>query len=259
MAGDPHAHHGGGEHAEHQAEHHGSLLGAHHRHAHGPSFAVSIALIAANYDAKLYSGDYQGLVAGARWARGRFGAAVTMPAYRIQKNGAAVGGIGDAMAHGHLTLVSRGSVAAGIMVMVSAPTGNDTEGLGMGHVMVMPEAWAAWATPSLAVMGSVGYSQSLGGANAHAKHGGGMWPLVDPMNASELPFGVTAMFALAPPLGAGARIAGAVPIGDGDRRLYGGVRILWSAGRVETSAEVLGGMVGSPFGVRGVIETSMQF
>jgi len=253
-----HASHGDG-HAGHQAEHHGTLLGAHHRHAHGSSYTMSLGLIAARYDARLYAGDYQGVVAGVRWARGRFGAAATVPAYRLTKNGKVVRGLGDVMAHGHVTLAARGAVAAGLMLMMSAPTGDDHAGLGMGHVMVMPEAWVAWAIPTFALIGSVGYSRALGGDNAHAEHGGGMWPLVDPMNASELPYGTTAMYALAPQLAVGARLAGAIPLDDGDHRLYGGVRVAWSAGRIDTAAEILGGIVGDPFGVRGVVETSVRF
>lgn len=253
-----HADHGDG-HAGHQAEHHGTLLGAHHRHAHGSSYTLSLGLIAATYDARLFEGDYEGAVVGVRWARGRFGAAATVPWYRLDKNGKVVRGLGDLMAHGHVTAFARGSVAAGFMLMVSAPTGSDLHGLGMGHVMVMPEAWAAWATRSFAVIGSIGYSHALGGENAHADHGGGMWPLVDPMNASELPFGATAMKALTPALAAGLRVAGAAPIGDGDQRLYGGARIAWSIGRIDTAAEILAGVVGDPFNVRGVLETSVRF
>lgn len=258
-AADPHATHAAGDHAAHEAEHHGTLLGAHHRHAHGASYTASLGLIAATYDARLFTGDYQGVVAGVRWARGRFGAAVTVPAYRLQKNGKVVDGVGDVMAHGHLTLVTRGAAAAGVMAMVSVPTGDDMAGLGMGHVMVMPELWAAWASPAFAIVGSIGYSRALGGASAHAEHGGGMWPLVDPMNASEVPFGATAMLALASQLGVGARVAGALPAGDGDARLYGGPRLVWSEGRVDTSAEILGGMVGDPFDLRGVVEIAVRF
>jgi hypothetical protein len=246
-------------HAHHHTDQ-GSLFGGHHHgHGSGSSYGASLGLVAATYGAALYAGDYRGVIAGLRWSRGRFGAAISLPAYRLAKNGKATSGIGDVTFHGHATAVTAGPLAAGVMAMASAPTGDGDAGLGMGHVMFMGEAWGTWTPGSFAVSGSAGFAHALGGASAHAEHGGGMWPLVDPMNASELTYGGTAMVALASTLGVGLRAAGAVPVGDGAHWLTGGVRVMWSEGRVATSAEVLGGLVGDPFGLRGVIETSVRF
>lgn len=236
---------------------HQVVLGGHH---HGDSsLAVSLGFLAASYDARLFTGDYQGIVVGARWARGRFGAQLGLPAYRLTKNGKVVHGLGDLLAHGHVALLETRGVTAGLMLMGSAPTGDGDAGLGMGHVMVMGEGWATWATRTVSVTGSFGYGYALGGGSAHAQHGGGMWPLVDPMNASELTFGATGMVALARTVAAGVRAQGAIPVGDGDERVIGAARVVWRAGRVETSAELQAGLVGDPFKLRGMVETSYRF
>lgn len=258
------AHHGHARHAGHaeHAEHaDAGVLGGGHHHGHGQgaSWAASLGLIAATYDARLFSGDYQGAVAGARFARGRFALGASLPAYRLQKNGKVVGGIGDLMLHGHATLLGHGAVTAGVMGMASAPTGDGDQGLGMGHVMLMGDAWAAWTSARFAATGSLGYARALGGSLAHAEHGSATWPLVEPMNASEVTCGATGMVALARALATGLSVRGAVPIGDGATRLVGGVRVMWREGRVDTSVEIQGGLVGDPFGVRGVVETTLRF
>jgi len=223
-------------------------------------YSASLGLIVADYDAKLFTGDYQGLVAGAGWMRGRFAIGAKLPVYRLRKNGKGIDGLGDLMLHLHASVFGRGPLSAGVMVMASAPTGNGAQGLGMGHVMVMPDAWGSWVTRAFAISASVGYAHAFGGGAAHAEHGGGsMWPLVDPMNPSELTYGATGMVALGNALGAGVRAFGAVPIGDGETRLVAGVRVIWRAGRAETTVEIQNGVVGDPFGLRGIVATSVRF
>jgi hypothetical protein len=65
--------------------------------------------------------------------------------------------------------------------------------------------------------------------------------------------------ALARVLRAGARVSGAVPTGDGSTRVIGGVRVLWTEGRVDTAFEMQAGVAGDPFSVRGVFETALRF
>lgn len=257
-----HAHHAHqaptADHADHHANH--ALLGGGHDHGGGGlRAAVSLGVLAGTYRNPLYEGDYRGAVLGARGSYGRFGLAVSLPAYHLVRNGAAIDGIGDLMLHAHAALVERGAFAAGAMMMASAPTGDGVRGLGMGHVMLMPEVWATWIPSRFAFAVAAGYGHAIGGASAHAEHGGGMWPLVEPMNASEITFSGTGMIALRRGLGIGARGYGAAAIGEGDTRLAAGGRLVWAAGRVRTTAEIMAGMVGEPFGVRGMVETSIHF
>ena len=250
-----HAHHHAHDaHADHTGH---ALLGG--MHDHTPGYAVSVGVLAASYTSPIYEGDYQGAQVGARATWGRVGVGASLAAYRITKNGKTVDGIGDVTLHAHAVAVTRGAVMAGVMVMATLPTADDTAGLGMGHVMLMPEAWIMWTPGRLALSAAAGYARMFGGHAAHAEHGVALWPLVDPMNAVELPFEGTAMVALAPQLGIGAKLVGGVPLGDGDTRLAAGGRLAWIAGSVTTSAELLGGVAGDPFGLRGVIETSLRF
>lgn len=242
----------------------------HHKHGHhgpggeeeGPrsSFSAAVGVIAATYDAMLFEGDYQGLTASARWSRGRFGAAASIAGYRIDKNGRTVQGLGDLMLHGHAAVLEAGALSAGAVAMVMLPTGDHIAGLGMGHVMLMPGAYARWSLGRVVLGASAGYARGLGDTNIHAEHGGGgAWPLVDPMNTSEVTFGASGMVTVAPSFAAGLRTDGAAAIGDGETRLAGGVRAVWTRGRVETTAELQAGLAGAPFGVRGIVEAAVRF
>jgi len=242
-----------------QPAHHHAALGGAHDHGGGSAtrIALSLGMLAASYRSPLYEGDYQGTTVGARVSRGRVALAGSLAAYRIDRNGATVNGLGDAMLHAHATVLARDALSAGVMVMGSLPTGDDQRGLGMGHVMVMSEAWAAWTPSRLAITASAGYARMLDGAAAHAKHGAPMWPLVDPMNARELPFEGLAMAALGP-VGVGAHLLGALPLGTGTTRLSAGARVAWTVGRLTATAELGRGLVGDPFELRGVLEAAVR-
>lgn len=243
------------QHDHGSADHHD-----HHQH-HAPrsTFAAALGAIAGDYDSMLFSGEYQGLIASGRWSRGRFAAAVSLPAYRLSKNGKTVTGLGDVMLHGHATLWHAGALSAGAVLMIMGPTGDDNAGLGMGHVMGMPGAWVQWAPGRLALGASAGYARVAGDAGVHAEHGGGAWPLVDPMSGSEVTFGANGMVAIAGTLRAGLKLDGATPTDGSDTRLSGGGRVVWRLGRVETTAELLGGFMGDPFNVRGLVEAAVRF
>jgi hypothetical protein len=86
-----------------------------------------------------------------------------------------------------------------------------------------------------------------------------MWPLVDPMNAQQISYGVTALVPLARVLGAGVKMRGATPIGTGEDWLAGGVGVVWRTARVQTSFDVERGIVGDVFGMRGTLETTFAF
>lgn len=247
-----------GHHAVHGSPGYASVLGGNHHHRDS-SYAASLGLIVANYDARLFSGDYQGVVPGVRWTGGRVGLAVTLPAYHLERNGKGVDGVGDLLLHGHVSFAHRGPWNVGAMMMLSAPTGDADLGLGMGHVMLMPELWGGWTGRRVALSGALGYSRALGGGTAHAEHGGGMWPLVEPMNASEATYSAGSTLALAHELGAAVRIFGAIPVGDGDARSSGGLGVVWIAGATHTTFEIQKGLLGDPFGLRGIVETSVRF
>jgi hypothetical protein len=229
-----------------------------HHHGSNDGVRVALDLVAADYAQHLYAGSYWGAIPGASIARGRFELGASVPMYHVLENGARVDGVGDVRFHGHATAVASGAFTAGAMLMVTAPTGDQYKGLGMGHVMVMPEAWSAWSAGRLALAGSLGYGYALGGATAHAHHGGGMWPIVDPMNASEITFGGSAMIRAAN-ASAGVQASGGVPTGIGDTRLVTGVAVAWSRSWFEARLAVDRGLLGDPFGTRAMLGTAARF
>lgn len=220
------------------------------------AFTASLTLAVAAYDTMLYGGDYQGISPAARWSSARLAVSASMPYYQVTKNGKTLHGPGDGMVHGVIALVRTTTSQAGVALAVTAPTGDRQEGLGMGHVMVMPAAWGSHVRGDVTVGGSVGYGQALG--NGH-DHGHGAGPIVDPMNNSEVTWSASADLDLARELRAGARASGAVPTADGTTRVVGGLRVAWTAGPVVTAATVQVGIAGDPFTLRGVVETSFRF
>lgn len=243
---------------DHGQHGYGMVLGGHAHHA--DAISATLGMTIADYDSRLYSGEYQGAIVGARWMSGRFGLGVSLAAYHLTKNGRAIEGIGDLMLHGHATIAQRGAWSAGGMLMTSIPTADARAGLGMGHLMFMPEAWGMWTGDRLSVTGTAGFGYAMGGAGVHAEHGGGgAWPLVEPMNGSELTYGASGMLALAPTLGAGIGFKGAIPTSEGISRLSSSLRVLWITKRVDTAVEIQHGLAGDPFGLRGLVETVIRF
>lgn len=226
-----------------------------------PAGALSLTAgaIVGAYDTTLFAGDYQGLAGAVGYAHGRFAASVTGAAYHLTRNGATIRGVGDVTLHGQVIALARGALAAGAMLGVSLPTGDDREGLGMGHPMVMPGAFATWRSGRLGAAAAAGYHRGLGDAAAHADHGGGAWPLVDPMGFDELGLSVAGDYALARALRVGVIAAGALPLDDTDARLTAGVHASWIAGDVETALAIAGGLAGDPYTLRGTLSATVRW
>lgn len=242
-----------------RADHHGMAMTSSDDSSHRVDVAVS--LVAASFSPlyaamMAYGGNYQGVVPSAAWSRGTVTAGASWSYYRLERNGLEAYGQGDVVAHGQVSLVRSDNVQAGVLAAVSAPTGDQTGGFGMGHAMAMPAAWGAWQWQRLSTTASVGYSRALmSGTHVH-----GMAPLVEPMNMSELTWSGSVHVTIDQGLRAGARVSGGVPIGmPGTNRVVGTLRVAWGAGRVDTAAELQGGLAGDPFNVRGVVSTAWRF
>jgi len=221
--------------------------------------SASLGLMAATYRTMSFEGDYQGMTPGLHWANARFAASTGIGTYRLRKNGALYHGVGDLFVHGQVTLLGHHARSAGLAFPISLPTGSQREGLGMGHVMVMPALWGSWATGGLTLAGSAGYGRAIG-ASQDSDHPHGTGPIVDPMNISELTWSASGDYAVARALRLGARMEGAIALDDtGVHRTIGAARAVWTAGRFDTKAEVQFGIAGDPFQMRGVIETALRF
>ncbi|NVB80694.1 MAG: hypothetical protein HOV81_20025 [Kofleriaceae bacterium] len=244
------------------AQHH---HGMEHHHAEGEgeaeadrsAFGADVALVAASFETMTYVGNYQGVIPALRWAYARFGVGANVSMYRLEKNGAAVWGAGDAMVHGQVTLVGGEHAQAGIVAGVSAPLGNETSGLSMGHVMLMPAAFGSWTSGRITLAGTAGYGRSLGNMSGHDH---GLWPLVEPMNMSEVSWSAGGDYAIVPNVRAGLRASGGIPVLEpGRNRVVGAARVAWRTGPVENAAELQAGLAGDPFTVRGVVSTALSF
>lgn len=226
-------------------------------HSDESVFGAGITMIAASYDSMLYTGNYQGVVPAVSWANNRFAAGVNASLYRVEENGASYYGLGDIVAHGQATLIGDERARAGVVAAVSAPVGDHRHGLGMGHPMVMPAAFGTWMFERVALSATAGYSRALGGDDDGHDHG--MWPIVDPMNLSEVTWSTGGEIAIKPRLQAGARFSGGIPIGTGEHRIVGALRVGWGSGSFSTGAELQAGIVGDPFNLRGVVSTTWSF
>jgi hypothetical protein len=223
-------------------------------------FDASVSLVAASYGSPTttYAGDYEGVIPALSWSRDRYSVGASVGLYRILLNGLDDVGLGDVTAHASLRLHADDHLYVGTMLMVTAPTGDEIHGLGMGHTMVMPMAYGAWTTGRVTVAATAGYSRAI--AQMEANHDHGVWPLVDPMNMSELTWAASLTVALGHALRGTVHVGGGIPIAlEGHQRVIGAARLGWGAHRLETAFEVQLGLVGDPFTVRGLVETALHF
>ena len=225
------------------------------------TFGGSVALVAASYQTQYYGGDYQGAILGGSWAYRQFSVGASLGSYRLYKNGLEQFGIGDVVANAQATVVTSRNARGGVVVALSLPTAPYMSGLGMDHAMAMPAVFGAWKLGRVALAATFGYSRALVPVADVAQHDHGPWPLVEPMNMSELTWSGSGEVALGGGVRAGARLLGGVPIGamPGHERVIAAARVAWASGRVDTSAELQGGLVGDPFSIRGVVSTALRF
>jgi hypothetical protein len=243
----------------------GALADHSHHHdatgiaAVGSTLTASLGAVAAQYSTASFVGDYQGLTPGLRWTGSRFAASTNVGVYRLRKNGARYAGLGDLFIQGQAAIVGHHARSAGLALAVSAPTGSQRDGLGMGHVMVMPALWGSHALGDLTLAASCGYGRAIG-ANDGDEHEHGAGPIVDPMNFSELTWSASGDLRVAQALRLGVRVGGALAFSDSgtDRAIAAG-RAMWTGGRLDTSAEIQVGLAGDPFNVRGIVETALRF
>jgi hypothetical protein len=227
-------------------------------HQDGSELSVGLAVEAARFEDTLYVGSYQGVTPSLGWMRGRFGASAAIGLYHLTRNGLSTYGAGDAMLGGHVAVIERETVRAGVALHVMFPTGSELDSLGMGHTMAMPSAWATWRSAPLTVAASAGYGRALvdlgGGGHDH-----GPSPLVDPMNMQELTWSAAADVDLGHGMQVGGRARGGVPIGTGHTRAIAGGRLAWGSPRISTGLEIQLGLAGDPFTIRGVVDTALRF
>jgi hypothetical protein len=225
----------------------------------GPEISASVAIVAAEYEAVLYAGAYQGITPSLGWSCGRLGASATISLYHLEENGRGLYGFGDAMLGGHAVVFASERLRAGAALHVMLPTGAALDDLGMGHVMAMPSVWAGWRAAPVTLSASAGYGRALTAMTRGAGHDHGTGPLVAPMNLQELSWSASADLDVGHRVRLGGRSSGAAAIGAGRTRVVGGGRVAWSTPRVSVGFELQLGLVGDPFTMRGVVDTALRF
>jgi hypothetical protein len=225
-------------------------------------FRVSVTQLFAVFDEAGMRGDYQGLIATLAFHHPRVSVELGLPAYRIEQMGSGEIGPGDVTADVRVTWLrsESGSVATGIELATSLPTGDETRDLGMGHVMLMPGVWLRASHESFSLLAQLAYGHALGdGAAAHSTahaHGGGTpvamaMPRVNPMNASELEHALGLSYSLHPNLSVTGRWLGAIPLEDeGTARqiLAPGLQLV--AGALDSALEAQVPVAGDPFEIK---------
>lgn len=232
----------------------------------GASLRANVSGLFATYQNAQYTGEYQGLRALAAFMSPWLYGQVTLPVYRLVRNGLAEQGMGDAGTNLRVTALrmADGRLTLGPELAATFPSGDAARDLGMGHVMVMPGLWLRLELAGLSVSAQLAYGhsvQALGaGASGHHHHGG-TGPLVNPMNASELEHALGVAYALHDALRVTGRVLGAVPVAvkAGQAREIVAVGVQAIAGPFDAAVEVELPVVGNPFLTRTLLSVGAQW
>jgi hypothetical protein len=230
-----------------------------------PGLLAGVRFDAAGYRNNSFEGNFEGVAPLLSFNHPRITALAMLPAYRLDRNGRAGYGLGD------LTLALRtpvrawstGRTSVGFGVAATVPTGSAAAGLGMGHVMLMPEFWWVHERGRVQLFGSVGFGRALAGKAAASHHGGGPAPIVNPMNMAEIEASIGAYVQLHRIVWLKMNAFGAMPVGNANTE--GRTRVVVAQGvavnvrGVELSAELQAPLTGAPFLARGVLQVGYRF
>lgn len=216
----------------------------------------------ASFDTVRYEGHYESVAPSLRLHAPVLDGAIVLPAYRIVRNGSASRGFGDLVLEASAPVL-RGKEPAdalGLELTTTLPTGDSEHDLGMGHAMLMPALWGSARLRRFSLSGRVGYARALASAGAHHHHAGA-FPLVDPMNASELESALAATFEPAHPFALRSGIYGAAPIAtqNGAARAAAFVSFGVEGTRMGAAVELHLPLVGDAFSAKLQLESTYRF
>jgi hypothetical protein len=227
----------------------------------GLTYRAALTSTFASFGTGESRGEYQGLFATFSVAHPWFVAEIALPGYRIARTGNHNYGLGDIAlsARAHLYRSSDDALIAGPELAVTLPSGSADADLGMGHVMLMPGAFAQFQHAGLALIAQVAYGRALAGAGAH--HHMGPMPLVNPMNRSELTHAIGVSAALHANLRVSGRLIGAVHVFDhsGSAREIVAPGLQLILGAFDVALELQLPVLGRPFESRSVINLGAQW
>lgn len=231
--------------AQHHHHHHHEEGGDAEPAERAPAIQGHVGITVEGGQVDAFAGDrsYQGasLMVGAR--RDRYEAMVHVPIYRITLGAASHVGLGDMHLMAGYVAVVREHYEAGVSAGVMPPLGDDTNGLAMGHWMVMAGGFARAHRGRLGGDLHVGYGGAPAGGG-HAEHGVPAWPPVNPMNGHELRATANLNIAVAGDMGVATRGVVAVPLGTGDVLGFVGAGATYQLGRYTVGAGAGHGLAG---------------
>jgi len=227
--------------------------------------SASLSVVAATYRTEQYAGSWQGVRPELGASQAGFSGRVWLPAYRLNRNGLEVAGLGDAGVEIRAIAWSakEPSFALGPVVALTLPTGSAQHDLGMGHVMAMGGVfdsfnWKAWRLGT-----SVSLARALirngSGAPTHHHHGAG--PIVEPMNQSEIGGEVLlgVEFSKHATVETTLSVAWPLAISGGERRGAFGFGPVFSIGSLGLRGKIEAPLVGDAFRLRGSLDAEWAF
>ena len=229
-----------------------------------PGVVAGVRVDAAGYRNTSYTGNFEGLAPILGYTHPRLSVQATMPAYRIVRNGLAHTGIGDLQLATRVPLTpwSHHALTAGLGVAASFPTGSADHGLGMGHVMLMPEFWWVVTRERVQLYGAAGFGRALS-SHAGSHHHGGPAPIVNPMNQAEVGASLGAQLRVHRLLWLRFNAWGAMPVGTvnaaGVTRVVAAQGLVLSLKKFDLALELQAPLTGSPFLARGVLQATWRF
>ena len=145
------------------------------RPTNGLTYRVAVSGLFGNFENADMGGrgEYQGILATLAITHPWFAAEVTVPGFRIAQTGSHAYGPGDVLvsARGNLARSANDVFIAGPELAATLPTGSMQDGLGMGHVMLMPGAFVRWQQAGYSIIAQLSYGAALSSGD-HAHHMG---------------------------------------------------------------------------------------
>lgn len=228
----------------------------------GLTYRVALSSVFGTFTRTDVRGEYQGLLLTGTLSHPWFTAELALPGYRIAQTGSHAYGPGDLALNvrGNVLRSDDESITIGPELAVTFPTGNSGDGLGMGHVMLMPGGFVSWQHEGFTLIAQLAYGRALGSAGEHASHDG-PWPIVNPMNRSEFTHSVGFGALVHPNVRVTGRLIGAVTLFNhaGAAREIIAPGLQFISGAFDVALEQQLPIAGSPFVSRTLMSVGAQW
>ena len=228
----------------------------------GLTYRATLSSVFGTFTRTNVRGEYQGLFVTGTVSHPWFTAELALPGYRIAQTGSHAYGPGDLAVNARANAFRSAddSISLGPELAATFPTGSADDGLGMGHVMLMPGGFVSWQHTGFTLITQLSYGRALGSASTH-DHGDGPSPIVNPMNRSELTHSVGFSASVHPNLRLTGRLMGAVTLFNhsGAAREIFAPGLHFITGALDFALEQQVPIVGTPFASRTLMSVGAQW